>query len=93
MTKHRNMADDMASQPHRREGGGRRGRISEELQLQAKQKVSPVVNQLLVSARKGFTEEVKRLLEEGGHSDATLTDKVNGVNYTSSTAKTPMVIL
>lgn len=81
---------DMASQPHRREGGGRRGQISEELQLQAKQKVSPVVSQLLVSARKGFTEEVTRLLEEGGHSDATLTDKVN---YTSSTAKIPMVIL
>lgn len=71
---------DMASQPHRREGGGRRGQISEELQLQAKQKVSPVVSQLLVSARKGFTEEVTRLLQEGGHSDAAITDKVSGVD-------------
>lgn len=71
---------DMASQPHRRDGGGRRGQISEELQLQAKQKVSPVVRQLLVSARKGFTEEVTRLLQEGGHSDAVITDKVRGVD-------------
>ena len=60
--------------------GGWKGHISEELQQQAKQRASPVVSQLLVSARKGFTEDVVRLLQEGGTSNAAIVDKVRLLN-------------
>jgi len=60
--------------------GGWKGHISEELQQQAKQRASPVVSQLLVSARKGFTEDVVRLLQEGGTSNAAIVDKVGLLN-------------
>ena len=56
--------------------GGRKGHISEELQLQAKKAESPVVSEILFSARKGYTTEVLRLLQEGGPEKASVTDKV-----------------
>ena len=60
-------------------GGGERrslgGRISQEVQQQARQRESPVVSELLVAARKGLTERVTQLLrEEPGN--ASVTDKV-----------------
>ena len=60
--------------------GGRKGHIPDELLQQAKQRASPVVSQLLVSARKGFTEDVIRLLQEGGPSNAAIVDKVRLLN-------------
>lgn len=57
--------------------GGRHGYISEELQQAAKKAESPIVSELLVSARKGYTLEVCRLLQEGGGAQrAAITDKV-----------------
>ena len=56
---------------------GRKGYIPEELQLQAKKNDrSPVVSEILVSARKGYTAEVTRELREGGPKRAAVVDKV-----------------
>ena len=56
---------------------GRKGYIPEELQLQAKKSDrSPVVSEILVSARKGYTAEVLRELREGGAKRAAAVDKV-----------------
>ncbi len=64
----------------RQEGGApgelRRGHIPDELQRQARKVESPVVSELLVSARKGYTAEVERLLQGGG--SAGMVDKVSG---------------
>ena len=67
-----------SEQPPPSEQGGRKGHISEELQLQAKKsEKSPVVSELFVSARKGYTAEVLRELREGGPERATAVDKVS----------------
>ncbi len=70
----------MASQSQRRgageTGGMRKGHISEDLQQQARKAESPVVNELLVSARKGYTAEVERLLQLQEGRAAALVDKV-----------------
>ena len=54
----------------------RKGHIPEDLQLQARKAESPVVNELLVSARKGFSDHVLELLKEGGSAKTAATDKV-----------------
>lgn len=54
----------------------RKGRIPEELQQQAKKAESPVINEFLVAARKGFTQHVVQLLTEGGSAKAATVDKV-----------------
>ena len=58
--------------------GGRRkgGIIPEDIQAQARKVDSPMVNELLVSARKGYTDAVLRLLREGGAQRAVVCDKV-----------------
>ena len=55
----------------------RKGRISEELQQQAKKIESPVANEFLVAARKGFTQHVLQSLTEGGPAQAATADKVH----------------
>ena len=55
----------------------RKGRISEELQQQAKKAESPVASEFLVAARKGFTQHVLQSLTEGGSAQAAVTDKVS----------------
>ena len=67
------------------QGGGRKGHIPESVQLQARKAESPVVNELLVSARKGYTAEVMRLLQkqrEGGATTAVIADKVKPISFT-----------
>ena len=54
----------------------RKGHISEELQQQAKKAVSPIISELLVAARKGFTQHVLQSLTEGGSAKAAAVDKV-----------------
>ena len=56
----------------------RKGFISEDLHRQAKKADSPVVNEILIAARKGFTQNVLEVLKrkEGGAEHATVTDKV-----------------
>lgn len=56
----------------------RKGHISEDLHRQAKKADSPVVNEILIAARKGFTRHVLEVLgrKEGGAGYATVTDKV-----------------
>lgn len=54
----------------------RKGRISEELQQQAKKAESPVISEFLVAARKGFTQHVLQTLTEGGSAKAAVVDKV-----------------
>ena len=55
----------------------RKGRITEELQQQARKTESPVVSEFLVAARKGFTQHViQSLRAEGGSGKAAVIDKV-----------------
>ena len=57
----------------------RKGHISEELHQQAKKAASPVISELLVAARKGFTQHVLQTLtdQEGGSAKAAaIVDKV-----------------
>ena len=69
------------------DGGSERrslgGRISEEVQQQARQKESPVVSELLVAARRGLTERVVQLMREDPNN-AALTDKVLPVSIVYS---------
>lgn len=53
----------------------RGGRITKDVQQQARQRESPVVSELLVAARKGFTEQVIQLLRQDPDK-AAVTDKV-----------------
>ena len=57
--------------------GTKSGAIPENIQLQARKVDSPVVSELLVSARKGYTDVVLRLLQGGGAQVAAVTDKVS----------------
>ena len=60
----------------------RKGRIPEELQQQAKKAESPVINEFLVAARKGFTQHVVQSLTEGGSAKAATVDKVTSLART-----------
>ena len=41
--------------------------------IQKKQQASPLTNELLIAARKGYSKEVRRILTEGGGSAAAST--------------------
>ncbi len=50
--------------------------ISEEIQRQARKAASPVVNDFLIAARRGFTAQVLLALKEGGAAKVNSVDKV-----------------
>lgn len=55
----------------------KRGTISEIIQNQAKKISSPIMNDFLIAARRGFKEQVLQALKEGGSSNvASNVDKV-----------------
>lgn len=53
-----------------------RGPITESIQKQAKQMSSPVLNDFLIAARRGFTTQILQALKEGGAAKAGVADKV-----------------
>lgn len=58
------------------EGPIKSGSISALIQKEAKKISSPVLSDLLIAARRGFTEQVLQTLKEGGSAKACSTDKV-----------------